>query len=77
MDSAEVVDTATAGFTVVRSPLLDMNGVATWMVTSHRHVRRMAAERRIPYVRLVITSALTRRRWPGGSLTRSGVIWLI
>jgi excisionase family DNA binding protein len=52
MDSAEVVDTATAGFTVVRSPLLDMNGVATWLGTSHRHVRRMVAERRIPYVKV-------------------------
>jgi excisionase family DNA binding protein len=52
MDSAEVVDTATAGFTFVRSPLLDMNGVATWLGTSHRHVRRMVAERRIPYVKV-------------------------
>ena len=52
MDSSEVVDTATAGFTVVRSPLLDMNGVATWLGTSHRHVRRMVAERRIPYVKV-------------------------
>ncbi len=52
MDSAEVVDAATAGFTVVRSPLLDMNGVATWLGTSHRHVRRMVAERRIPYVKV-------------------------
>lgn len=51
-DSAEVVDTATAGFTVVRSPLLDMIGVATWLGTSHRHVRRMVAERRIPYVKV-------------------------
>ena len=52
MDSAEVVDTATAGFTVVRRPLLDMNGVAIWLGTSHRHVRRMVAERRIPYVKV-------------------------
>ena len=52
MDSSEVVDTATAGFTIVRSPLLDMNGVATWLGTSHRHVRRMVAERRIPYVKV-------------------------
>jgi excisionase family DNA binding protein len=52
MESAEAVDTATAGFTVVRSPLLDMNGVATWLGTSHRHVRRMVAERRIPYVKV-------------------------
>jgi excisionase family DNA binding protein len=52
MDSSEVVDTATAGFTVVRSPLLDMNGVATWLGTSHRHIRRMVAERRIPYVKV-------------------------
>ena len=52
MDGTEVFDTATAGFTVVRSPLLDMNGVAAWLGTSHSHVRRMVAERRIPYVKV-------------------------
>jgi excisionase family DNA binding protein len=52
MDGDEIVDTATAGFTIVRSPLLDMNGVAAWLGTTHRHVRRMVADRRIPYVKV-------------------------
>jgi excisionase family DNA binding protein len=52
MEDAEIVETATAGFTIVRSPLLDLNGVAAWLGTSHRHVRRMVAERRIPYVKV-------------------------
>lgn len=65
MDSTEVVDTAIAGFTVVRS------GVATWLGTSHRHVRRMVAERRIPYVKVGPYIASTGWRWPGGS-TKSG-----
>jgi excisionase family DNA binding protein len=52
MEDAEIVETATAGFTIVRSPLLDMNGVAAWLGTTHRHVRRMVADRRIPYVKV-------------------------
>ena len=52
IEGSEVVDRGTAGFTIVRSPLLDMNGVAAWLGTSHRHVRRMVAERRIPYVKV-------------------------
>ena len=49
MEGDEIVDTR---FAIVRSPLLDMNGVATWLGTSHRHVRRMVAERRIPIVKV-------------------------
>lgn len=52
MEGSEGVDTGAAGFTTLRTPLLDMNGVATWLGTSHRHVRRMVAERRIPYVKV-------------------------
>ena len=35
-----------------RTPLLDIEAVAVWLGTSHRHVRRLVAERRIPYVKL-------------------------
>ncbi len=35
-----------------RNPLLDIEGVATWLGTSHRHVRRLVAERRIPFVKV-------------------------
>ncbi len=32
--------------------LLDIEGVARWLGTSHRHVRRLVAARRIPYVKV-------------------------
>jgi excisionase family DNA binding protein len=35
-----------------RTPMLDIEGVAAWLGTSHRHVRRLVAERRIPYVKI-------------------------
>jgi excisionase family DNA binding protein len=34
------------------TPLLNTEGVAAWLGISHRHVRRLVAERRIPYVKL-------------------------
>jgi excisionase family DNA binding protein len=34
------------------STLLDIEGVARWLGTSHRHVRRLVAERRISYVKV-------------------------
>jgi excisionase family DNA binding protein len=40
------------GFDVQHTPLLDIQGVAAWLGTSHRHVRRLVAERRIPYVKV-------------------------
>jgi len=40
------------GFDVQHTPLLDIEGVAAWLGTSHRHVRRLVAERRIPYVKV-------------------------
>ncbi len=52
MDGSEVVDPSNAGLRMLRNPLLDIDGVATWLGTSHRHVRRMVAERRIPYVKV-------------------------
>ena len=33
-------------------PLLDIEGVAVWLGTSHRHVRRLVAEGRIPYLKI-------------------------
>ena len=35
-----------------RAPLLDIGGVADWLGTSHRHVRRLVAERRIPHLKV-------------------------
>jgi excisionase family DNA binding protein len=32
-----------------RSPLLDIAGVAAYLATTERHVRRLVAERRIPH----------------------------
>jgi len=40
------------GSDAYRTPLLDIEGVAAWLGTSHRHVRRLVAERRIPYVKI-------------------------
>ena len=35
-----------------RAPLLNTEAIAAWLGVSHRHVRRLVAERRIPYVKL-------------------------
>ena len=32
--------------------LLDVDGLAEWLATSPRHVRRLVAERRVPYVKV-------------------------
>ena len=32
--------------------LLDIEAVAKWLGTSHRHVRRLVAERRVPYLKV-------------------------
>lgn len=54
--------------------LLDIDQLATHLGTSHRHIRRLVAERRVPYVkvgRLVrfdpaeITRWIEARRVPG------------
>lgn len=34
-----------------RRPLLDINGAAEYLGVSVRHVRRLVAERRIPYIK--------------------------
>jgi excisionase family DNA binding protein len=36
----------------IAAPLLDMSAVADLLSTSERHVRRLVAERRIPFVRV-------------------------
>lgn len=35
-----------------RRPLLDIAGVAEYLATSERHIRRLVAERRMPYVKV-------------------------
>jgi excisionase family DNA binding protein len=35
-----------------RGSLLDVDGAATYLGTSARHIRRLVAERRIPYTKL-------------------------
>jgi excisionase family DNA binding protein len=52
IDGSEGLDTSSAQVPIVRIPLLDIDGVAAWLGTSHRHVRRMVAEHRIPYVKV-------------------------
>lgn len=50
----EPVDSAVEKGTSGRfgAPLLDMRAVAQLLSTSERHVRRLVAERRIPFVRV-------------------------
>ena len=35
-----------------QATLVDIDGLAEWLATSARHVRRLVAERRIPYVKV-------------------------
>lgn len=35
-----------------RRPLLDVGGVADYLGTSERHIRRLVAERRVPHVKV-------------------------
>lgn len=36
----------------VRAPLVDIEGLADWLGTSVRHVRRLVAEKRLPYLKV-------------------------
>ncbi|MHB1486657.1 MAG: helix-turn-helix domain-containing protein [Acidimicrobiales bacterium] len=38
--------------TAGRARLLDIEGLAEWLGTSVRHVRRLVAERRVPYLKV-------------------------
>jgi excisionase family DNA binding protein len=52
MAATKALCASSSGSPIVRSPLLDIPGVADWLGTSPRHVRRLVSERRIPYVKV-------------------------
>jgi excisionase family DNA binding protein len=41
-----------AVFASAPRPLLDIEAVSVWLGPSHRHVRRLVADRRIPYLKV-------------------------
>jgi excisionase family DNA binding protein len=43
---------AIGGLVLNSQPLLDINSVATQLGTSVRHIRRLVAEKRIPYLKV-------------------------
>lgn len=52
-------------------PLMDINEVAVWLNTSVRHLRRLVAERRIPYHKIGAKLRFQRREleeWVAASL---------
>ena len=52
MNSVETAPTPSDGSSAARGSFLDVTEVASWLGTSQRHVRRMVAERRIPFVKI-------------------------
>ena len=51
-ESMEGTALAASGRDGDRAPLLNTEAIAAWLGVSHRHVRRLVADRRIPYVKL-------------------------
>ncbi len=48
--------------TLDRPPLMDLDAVARRLGVNHRHIRRLVAERRIPYLKWGTCCASTRSR---------------
>jgi len=51
-EESSASDATSVGRERVRRALLDIGEVSDWLGTSHRHIRRLIAERRIPFIKV-------------------------